>query len=179
MTDQQKIHPHTPVQLKTLAVCTSDYFMGFPGPTLAVEVDARTRADDLLVSLINDEEWPASLPESAIEALAKDVIGDEALKHNTRLFPDVHPEEYPNQYGMDGAPYIKPTRAPKSDKWFTADEDGDLSGPYGTYGEAMCVAWDEAVNGHFEIAAPEAVYAYFGVEIPIPDNYDVGVRVAR
>lgn len=151
-----------PVTVQLLNVCTSDYFQGFSGPTIAIPVDARTGARELRDSLEKADEWPTGLTNEEIAQAVVSTIGDTALHRNTHLFPDVGPNEAPTgAWISEGG----------EDEWFIIDKaDGALDGPYPTEKHALCEAWD-GEGDH------PTVYAYFGISLEMPEGYRLDKHV--
>ena len=167
-----------PVQLKKMDDALAKALLGSKphnemgeGFILKIRVDARTTADDLYHEL-KAEPWPAGLDQMDIHQAIFDMIGEAAFRENTCLFPDTGPHEAPCV--MDSQLQVGVSLMPCNSSWAVVDgESMDVCSVWDNRAQSICAAWDYALDtfSYLEPEPPEPVYAYFAVEVPVPEGY--------
>lgn len=151
-----------PFNLKILDTCLPDYFQGFGGPVISFPVDARMTFSELFSKLTSDEAaWPANADIGDIRAAVTDLVG-QVHREDQRPYSDIGPDEPPADYFVSCHPTI-------SDMWIVIEkETGDVISSWPTKKEALVIAWGESGE-----ELPADVYAYFGIELEVPEGYQV------
>ena len=152
---------HVPFNLKMLDTCLPDYFQGFDGPVISFPVDARMEYSELIANLTDDDAWPATADIEDIRSAVVDLVGN---VHSVESCPfhDIGPDAPPSTHFVSQHPTVH-------DMWMVIDkEDGEVMSSWPTEIEANIAAWGETGE---ERAAD--VYAYFGIELEVPEGYQV------
>jgi len=150
-----------PFNLKILDTCLPDYFQGFGGPVISFPVDASMTYAELTTRLIEDDAWPASAPLEDIRSAVTDLVGQVHLA-DSRPFYNIGPDSPPSTHFVSQHPTIH-------DMWMVIDkDDGEVMSSWLTEIEANIAAWGETGEER-----PADVYAYFGIELEMPEGYEI------
>lgn len=148
-----------PINLKILDTCLPDYFQGFSGPVIAFPVDASMTYSELVSKLTDDDAWPERADIEDVRSAVVDLIGN-VNSDGSRPYSNIGPDEPPSTHFVSLHPTVH-------DMWMVIDkDDGEVMSSWPTEIEANIAAWGETGEER-----PADVYAYFGIELEVPDGY--------
>lgn len=157
-----------PFNLKILDTCLPSYFQGFGGPVIAFPVDARMTYSELFGKLTDDDAWPSNADIEDIRLAVVDLVG-QAHSAESRPYADIGPHAPPTTHFVSQHPTIP-------DMWLVIDqENGEILSSWPTEIEGNIQAWE--VSG--KSSSIDGVYAYFGIELEVPDGYRVDTQGKR
>lgn len=150
-----------PFNLKFLDTCLPDYFQGFGGPVIAFPVDASMTYSELVSKLTDDDAWPESADIEDVRSAVTDLVGN-VHSVESRPFHNIGPDAPPSTHFVSQHPTIH-------GMWMVIDkDDGEVMSSWPTEIEANIAAWGETGEER-----PADVYAYFGIELEMPEGYEI------
>lgn len=157
MNEEKRI----PFNLKFLDTCPPDYFQGFGGPVIAFPVDASMTYTEFFSKLTVDDAWPENADIEDIRSAVTDLVGN-VHSVESRPFHHIGPDAPPSTHFVSNHPTL-------SDMWLVIDkEDGEVMSSWPTKIEANIAAW-----GELNDTSPPEVYAYFGIQLEVPEWYEI------